>query len=75
MIGSCRDRAKIRGGVKELNLGEVKLMDADGKVLSGAKLRKFVSHAKMFAERTNWNLSGNRLSERWRASRWRSAAV
>jgi zinc protease len=29
------DRAKIEAGVKELNLGEVKLMDADGKVLSG----------------------------------------
>jgi zinc protease len=29
------DRAKIETGVRELNLGEVKLMDADGKVLSG----------------------------------------
>jgi len=29
------DRAKIEAGVRELNLGEVKLMDADGKVLSG----------------------------------------
>jgi zinc protease len=29
------DRAKIEAGVKELNLGEVRLMDADGKVLSG----------------------------------------
>jgi zinc protease len=29
------DRAKIEAGIKELNLGEVKLMDADGKVLSG----------------------------------------
>jgi zinc protease len=29
------DRAKIEAGVKDLNLGEVKLMDADGKVLSG----------------------------------------
>jgi zinc protease len=29
------DRAKIEAGVKELNLGEVKFMDADGKVLSG----------------------------------------
>jgi len=27
------DRAKIEAGVKELNLGEVRLMDADGKVL------------------------------------------
>jgi zinc protease len=27
------DRAKIESGVKELNLGEVRLMDADGKVL------------------------------------------
>ena len=27
------DRAKIEAGIKELNLGEVKLMDADGKVL------------------------------------------
>jgi len=30
------DRAKIEAGVRELNLGEVKLMDADGKVLSGS---------------------------------------
>ena len=29
------DRAKIEAGVRELNLGEVRLMDADGKVLSG----------------------------------------
>jgi zinc protease len=29
------DRAKIEAGVKELNLGEVRMMDADGKVLSG----------------------------------------
>src|SRR6202022_341812 len=27
------DRAKIEAGVKELNLGEVRLMDADGKVM------------------------------------------
>jgi zinc protease len=27
------DRAKIEAGVRELNLGEVRLMDADGKVL------------------------------------------
>ena len=27
------DRAKIEAGVKELNLGEVRLMDADGQVL------------------------------------------
>jgi hypothetical protein len=27
------DRAKIEAGMKELNLGEVKLMDADGKVM------------------------------------------
>jgi zinc protease len=29
------DRAKIETGVRELNLGQVKLMDADGKVLGG----------------------------------------
>jgi zinc protease len=27
------DRAKIEAGVKELNLGEVRSMDADGKVM------------------------------------------
>jgi zinc protease len=29
------DRAKVEAGIKELNLGELRLMDADGKVLSG----------------------------------------
>jgi zinc protease len=29
------DRAKIEAGVKELNLGEVRMMDADGKVSGG----------------------------------------
>ena len=29
------DRVKIEGGIKELNLGEFRLMDADGKVLGG----------------------------------------
>jgi zinc protease len=30
------DRAKIEAGVKELNLGELRLMDSDGKLVSGS---------------------------------------
>jgi hypothetical protein len=29
------DRSKIEAGIRELNLGELRVIDADGKVLAG----------------------------------------